>query len=838
MRPALQRLLTRPSSLNLLRYLTETTVQEAPARRSSKIRSSRNWSCPQCRAYSTAIGIARRHSDPSHELDNPLKPNKFPANVLQVDGQPSSPGIPLSVEWPNISATEQLSNSLSWEDAFTLDQLEFESDLDSKSRTLKRLVDHPALRDDISLWLCLLNFRRRRYGEAAVLTFWNAVRTKRLQLPVDANGDKFWEVFVDFGLKNRVVLDQLVKYATKLLETTGCSWPRLYTRIMNQILMNGDSADAIRWHDKLRRLFSPSPSQFRTMVQTLMHKGGDLESFKQVYIRSTHRNIYATLIPALLAQEDFEGALTWHFLLLKLKDYPANAEIAEPLVQHYSIYHKWLARRVTQSLIVSGASFATHPSMDYTAKKQTSREMMNLAQGKAHHIDPKKYNDNLGARWFATTWVSVDIAINAIQALGIEAIGPLSVQAIALRESSTLGVNQRLHQLNAAGLSIGNSTFVRALTSFASRGDEVNLKALLESDQHPLSLDDWRLQESLLAQYEKSCDWAKYRHTMAVLGIVSNHPIIEEYNLALRTFASQGDKIAILRSIEEMRDRGIEVQPRTLHCVLHMILRPRRSGKGVQSHNIAVGQQNDIELAISILKQIMESNGFVPLASWKEILRRLGMLGRLDELERLCLWLAAWYKPRGTLGRQSVGLSSPRLPDRSHHTVPDQVPTSHLLHPLRILFSSGLQRAIVEWGFNHELLRQSNRSLSGVRSINLYKPSEALPPYTRGIWLIQQLHAQNVAISGVEVRRAVYNRLLTIYGPKVSSVTRNRRIVKYILDEGVQLKDMVQAFDAAWGSRMFNDFDKLTTSIKNGEVMKLTQLGKEEDDEVLEVLDD
>lgn len=689
-----------------------------------------------------------------------------------------------------------------WEDCqWTYEELEYQSDLSHDDYKKERLVDNPRFANDMRLWAYLLDFRKRRYGDDAVLEFWTAVLIRGLELPMEGSiGESFWTTFLNLGLLDKKILSQICHYANKLNDNYGKRWPKLYVYVIQNIILEGNQRSLLHWHHRLIGRHAPGPEAFSRFARNVVRGRGDLRVLRWIYTTNEHRNIYGKIMPVLLEREDFKSALEMHYFLVSYGDLPSSQETVQRLIHHFAIYDPMKAVKLTKSLVDAGVHFPVTLPTNLETKEHISREMMNLIHGEAFHIEPKNYNDKLGARWLATKWISLDFAINALHALGVEAIGPLSLQAIALREPDHSSIVHRLDQLHELGISIGDSMYSKAIESFAKNRESDHLRSLLESDQHPDSLEDWRLQESLLVSYARAGDWAQYHRTVAIRLLGSTNPETERYNISLREYLSNGDLLAVLRDLEHMRSEGHELTPTTIRHMLKTILPPRRKG---HITNPTRGHVKNLRTAIAILISCQKSNVFVPVKSWEEILRRLGMLGRLDELSHLCLWLAMWYKSGSSLRLQFVGNSTPSLPVSDLHLAPEQVPSSHHLHPLRVLFSDALQQSIAEWGFKHvPIYLFSTLGFSQDTTGLNKKPKDEQPHYLRGIELLRKLRQEGVYINIDATRRALMHRLMILHGPGESRVVRNRLLKQ---QNTVSLEDMVNHLNKTWREDIFPD---------------------------------
>jgi hypothetical protein len=700
------------------------------------------------------------------------------------------------------------------EHLWTFEQLEFESnlDVDTEEQGGAKLLDRQGYREDLKLWACLLEYRKRIHGHSGVRTFWNAVQRRNLHLPTRGFlAEKFWPEFLSLGFQDHDLLEQICGYADKMLNEYRGRWTRFYIYIIQHFLVNGQGEKAVLWHRRLYKLHPPGPKAFAEMCRQVTFKDGDMEALRRIYSCNNHRNAYAKVVPLLCEREDYNSALDWHFYFLRMGDLPSTSKMVEPLVHFLAIYDRSNALKVTKSLVDAGVSFAPSISKDLKDNTKISREMMNLVHGQTFKVSVKKYNDGLGARWFATKWVSLDIAMNAVHALGVQEIGPLSLQALALRDPDPKSVVLRINQLRDLGISIGDSLFSRAVEHFARNRKYDLLEGLLNSDQHPDQLEDGPLQESLLASYARAKDWTKYRRTLEIRSLVSKSPAIERCNIVLRSHVTRGSRTAVMELLVDMQTSGTPVTSKTIAHLIQYSLRPRQQGRrpmalaGMRNRNT----RNDLDMVIIILKQIMKSGSFVPILHWREIIRRLGMLGQFDDLQKLCRFLASWYGP----------LSSSFAYQPRKFRLPAQVPTSHPLHPLKMLFNVSLQKAIVEWGFIHSLKRQPVHLDSSWRSVT---SRDTLPDISSGVVLLKQLNQNGVHINSKSVRSALFNRLITYYGPG-SSNRRYNRYGKEVLHG--KMDAVARQIDDALGGTFFTAVD-LPKLVQARALTRLRRIGR------------
>ncbi|KAF7857233.1 hypothetical protein EAF04_009474 [Stromatinia cepivora] len=789
MRPALQRLISRYSSLNLLRYLVRATYTPL----STDIR----YDCVgrKCNRNYASLGIAFEASNQhGTQFDSPDSSKPPIRHVISKRASNGPRTVVPHADTESMTTKEYKR----WKDYFTPHELEYESRVSkTPHEDGVRLVDNPVYEKDMELWAVLLVHRRRIYGVEGVRIIWEAIRTRKIQLPVEGMASwTMWGAFVDLGLHDEAVLESIIQYADDLLEQTGQRWNGLYMRLMYHLLMNDRGAEAFRWHRKLMVRHPPHAKAFEKLCFKVIKLKRDIEALRKIYEASKFHVSYSSIMVPFYHQGEYASAYKWHFSLFQKKDFPKSARPTEDLIRHLTKFKSPLALRVARSLVHVGLSLP--PALEHELKdtRSISREMMNLIHGEVFHIKPKKYDDELGARWLATTWVPLDVSIQSIHALGVREIGPLSFQSIALRDPDSKAIIKRLDQLAELGISPGQSKFVKAVETFAREENRELLNALLNSDQHPAALDDWILQEKLLASYAAREQLTEFQRTMAIRLVGSRTPDFDVYNIHLRICVIRHQWDAVLKTLSEMRMNRVPAKPGSISCILRQLLRPRRRGRRPvtdRRHN----NFDDVTMATKILTGIMTSGSSVPVHHWTEIIRRLGMLGREKDLHNLCMFLASWYGSRNH--DLLPGANYLRSRDRTQVS-DDLIPPWHQQHPLKRLFPSSLQKAIVEWGFQRALISPPP-NVPGPASVN----KKTTYNITNGILLLRELHHTGVEIEPNAIRRAVVDRLIVLYGPGRSTVKANRRA--RILNP-LSLEEMLAEIDDCLpGTKMFPDPD-------------------------------
>ncbi|MCJ1485489.1 hypothetical protein MMC06_005663, partial [Schaereria dolodes] len=674
----------------------------------------------------------------------------------------------------NISHQESLKIRRWRERLNTFEQFELESDLDRTFNEGSRLVDDVRYCGDCQLWLELLRFRRRNYGVEGLTPIWNGMKRKDITLPTyGATAYEIWDNLLDLAFENSEVMKDLWQEAKRLKVSTGNSWPYLYLKILGHFLKS-QPAQAYTWHSRLKKDFPPSPRLLKKLFGKIVGTEVALQVFKRIYIELAIRDMYDVIVSTFCENEMYAMALKWHNLLIRLNDLPSSSIVAQPLLHHLAVYgHEGQLMKLTKGMVDAGVSFARY--IDTSVKQNTliSREMMNRLHGESHNITPKGFNDEFCARLFATRMFSVDMVINGLRVLGVELIGPLSLRQIASRSKKNEVIDPRsvvqyIERLHQAGISIGTSVFSRLVAKLATSDQRNVLNDVITCDLHPEAFEDWKLQETLLASFEKSGDQRQVIRTLAILMVDArkDNEQIVRWNLLLRSCLTRQDWKGTSQTIGKMFEKNIPMTAKTNGYVRICLLSRRQASRKPSTID-------DLPRVISIWQGSLRLGGKLQPLAWVEVLRRLGMSGHLQEYESLALWLVAWYSDPVFRASQTGLTSQRRIADSVGAKIHKNLSKHHALHPLRLIFSANMQEAMVAWGFQATGMGDSAHK----QNTQLALPADPIhAPWTWGLKMIAKLQACGVSMDRTKVASSCRKRLLALFGPGTSNRLVNRRV--------------------------------------------------------------
>jgi hypothetical protein len=769
MRPALRRLLARPSALDVLQLLISPRISHVATKcLATKCHSLK---LPQTCYVSYASPVSSLAAVTSRQPPSGLE-RTHPKHL-----------IPPSINDLDTFMQQRLAS---------IEQLCVESDVDSAVSTGK-LVDDPDHFDNFQLWVLLLNFRERLQGLDGIKKVWKGLRLRNIALPVGGTlANTLWNRFLDLGLTDQNAMESILLYARSQYDKTGQRWPGFYEKVIGYYLRNNPLG--VRWwHDKLIADHPPHGQCLMALAGIASRNRKSLAAFKWIYLRCGQRNVYSALIPSLCSRRKYRLALKWHYWLIKMGDLPTSLDVVTehlaPGISKPDFEEVIRSLREAGSFPTGGDSKSTETRETTTGNKviaSISKRIRSIVAtyGGKLGILRRPPDDEIYARCFATEGWSVDAVLNGMVILGAKAIGPLSLRELAIREKTPDKIANRIIQMERVGISTGESVFSRLVKKLSINNKAMLLTDVLLCDQHPDVFEDRDMQISLLAKYLDRMDWRQFRRTVAVLTELSHDPEMENWNVVLQVLINCKREHVAQQLLEHMRMEGMLIKQESIFCLTRGLLRQRNQGKAPVSNR---KHHDDLGFVRNLLSGIIQSGSRVQPRIWRELMIRFGMTGRLDELESLVLWLLQWYSPlkRGQIPRMSY--FDPRLD--SFTSTPRREKASY------ILFHPHMINSLIAWGFIHELsrLRSPVRHPAQAFVTNVFRSTAH--PWARGLRLVKELENRGVHVPIATVRRACQLRLLSLYGPSISK----RRIVWRMIEGNPHtLREMVTEIESIY----------------------------------------
>ncbi|KAL3476958.1 hypothetical protein BJX99DRAFT_226821 [Aspergillus californicus] len=806
MRPALLRLLKRPSALSVI----DSIITSPSGIRRLGLEFDKT--CIRC--YSSSPQPLDAHSlellSPDEPSNTSTQPSSFRVHDIRSHHS-SARSSKLGVHGVGLSPSESTHDnrlvndgdgiSTGWQNlSLRPERLEYESDVVHTHDFRTRLVDDPTHQKDIFLWLELLRYRQRRHGDNGTSDIWEGLMARGLQLPVDGEiADIFWQSFVDLGLKREAILHEVVDYALKLWNKLGQRWPKLYQSIVGGLLERGMAFQALGFHKRLQNPHLSDPSDIAQCLKSLIPEDGNsarevgslakspgrslnlqLSAFREICKNTDGHRIYGQVIHALASRAEFTEAFRMHFFLTRRGDHAQTLEDIQPLLEHsfkhrqHTVHERlrqYCADRLQEQYITGEVET---PVADY-AQEPTPKD----------GVDGRHFKDDFGARVFATKALNFDMILAGLKMFSVSAIGPHSLREMALRSRGSHDVLEKLEQLDKAGISIGTSVFARLLRRLASENREILLSDLIHSDQHPDMLEDSQSQESLLMSYYTVRDWRQYNLTLAVLKELLGEGL-ELINVHIRKHLTAKEWTLASKIVADNITQGGILTSETLNIMLGHTFTPRRPGAGPAQHG---DLHQELTLIFRFLQHLVRGGSDVPPPVWHELFKRLGMADRWDDLRTCCLWLARHYS--------SFAFPLPFDYPRSTAGAPSRVQARQMLAQI---FHQHLQDSLVEWGFivKPTILRAD---------CEIELDGDRLVPYVRGLIFLRELEQMGIQVRLARVRQVCRRRLVVLYGPPVAGNKRRNRELRS--ENPFRMGRVITDINRAWGeSPLFDDNEK------------------------------
>ncbi|KAJ5319247.1 hypothetical protein MYU51_013575 [Penicillium brevicompactum] len=796
MRPALLRLLKRPSAVSILDTLTATPI--GIEQLDSK------YKCLRCNSQSTK----HRKSDEATNrptqttLDDTCRgkrPFSFPIyDIEETSEQPASEQSHVAESQKHSGRTKCPIKLL----ALRPDKLEFESDVGHLNNIGTRLVDGLDHRSNLDLWEELLRYRQRHYGDNGTIDIWQGltVRADGVRLPVvGEQADFFWRSFVDLGLRREVFLTDVLQYATGLLEKHDSRWPELYERIVGGLLEQGMPNRAVEWHKKLQSARLATPADTIRILPSALHQSSlpagtewmisnnsegsslspGLKAFQAMCSTLPDHHIYGPAI-AMLVQKGFgESAIPMHQFLTQREDHPQTLADIRPLLEYVEKFG--LRKEFNKLRGYVKKRFDPEATVDQSTTPQIAQQAQKGPQ------DEKPFKDDLGAKLFATRALNFDMVVGGLKMIGVAEIGPRTLREMAIRAHGNQDLLDKLKTLKQSGISVGNTVFSRLVEKLAAQNRDILLSDILRSDQHPDVFGDKRTQESMLVSYYMARDWRLYNMTLAVL--TELYPAAPDLSdIHFRKHLAAWELAAASKFVDELALRNRTLGEQSVDFMAEQVLTPRR-----MNHRPPPGQRltavQEVVFIFKILKRVVPAGGYVSAAFWVEILKRIGMADAWDDwdkLQQLCHWLVRQYA-----GNSGETIQTPALPAPSETSVKTQSRDRRMLD---LVFTPQMQAAIVSWGF---MFRVLDTTASRFAIPHPSKSDKKLIPWVRGLILLRELEKLGLHLDKRLISQAVRHRLAMLYSHHVLSARRMNRMLRRRNPYTVQ--QVVHDVFEAWG---------------------------------------
>ncbi|KAK0651771.1 hypothetical protein B0T16DRAFT_387142 [Cercophora newfieldiana] len=615
------------------------------------------------------------------------------------------------------------------------------------------LVDDPDNLNDARLWLCILNYRLEKDGVAGAAAVMESLLSRgSLRTVKDGPSRAFWRALLNIAPSDNDMMENAWAYAEWLYDKHDVRWPEFYLSVMSAFLRNRQWQEGLVWHFRLAPKFGPSADAFVVLLKRFITDGNVKTQWllRALYLASHHRLLYDEIIPFLSARGLGNVARSWRDVFVCCGDLP-RSPASRQFIRYLLEYSPRTSLHESE-LEVAGlgkVEFPTSSELKHSVSLQDPiniYDLFNQAEAQSHtsRVPEKPYNDEYGAKYFASTWVSLDFAINSLFLLRVTSIGPLTLQALALREKRCQPLRQRLNQLEDGGINIGESSYSQALRHWVMTENDKMLKQLLRSDVHPSVFDDVKLERDVLRSAVSTGNQSPTELTMAIRLIVSADLARRVANELLLVSLRRKNNMVALGVLDIMTSGQLGPFESTVSAISSHIadsLSPSKGGEGV-----------DARFYACIFSMLLHFRLAPSSSALRAVLSLLIRESRLKEVLFLASEVIDHYRQcqhSDTSAIRVHKIDVPRLAREEgggeFQAIPSDLGPYNPWHPIQAIFNPSMKSRIVR------------RPLANLLDMGLGNASPLR--FTDGIDLLAELRDRGIIVDPSKVRDDIIHAL-------------------------------------------------------------------------------
>ncbi|KAL7272422.1 hypothetical protein RUND412_004776 [Rhizina undulata] len=671
-----------------------------------------------------------------------------------------------------------------------------ESDVAGVGSIGSRLVDRKFLRGDMDLWRMLLVFRKRVYADRGVRDVWKGMRIRNVDLPmVGPQADIFWRVFLVTAFRDEEFLQEIWLYVKAFEKRFGEGnvWDRFYVTLVGYYIVH-DTHKALQWHRRLYPKYQPK-SWITFMKSAIQRNPQCHETLRKIHVTMENPQLYVDIIKLLSKLEMPVEALTWSRHCFFFGDLPSDSSAADGIfawtTKYYTINK---LRNFMGTFIARGIPIVESSLVEIITARTNTLDVLIMLFDEPMEISISCLGDRF---WAALLWkkdICVRDALNYMARLGGHVlVGSKTLKGIMKR--ARVDRNRALDILSEIGVDFED-------TDALNNEKRKYITDVLETSEVAGKVST----EAMLISYLRSYEWREFDALVYSLPRPFSPKV---QNLLVQSFIKRQFYEPTLKLLEDMRQNSIPISSRSIKLILRNFLRRRRPGKAPLPVPPA---EDDLAFVISLFISFLRSGTTeVDPEMWHEIFRRLGMMRRLQELEKLVLELIDWYHPRHSPFTIRRNVPTGKGGDKT----PLDIPERSRENPLRKLFPPIFIRAIVEWGFldfkSWKTVSEKDPLIPPPLEMKTLHPKylkmvdwlhspRLATDFTWGVRLAKRMLDSGVHVDSRSISSALRVRMNVLFGPGVSNVNKNRMAAEL---NDVSMEQIVAICEHRWGMPLY-----------------------------------
>ncbi|KPI39226.1 uncharacterized protein AB675_5024 [Cyphellophora attinorum] len=685
---------------------------------------------------------------------------------------------------------------------YSADRLDYEIDLGRRAAPGLRMLDGgQATRNDLDLWLFLIDAARQKKGVQGIHDLSNALfhRGPPLQLTSD-NGnardmiDAFLWAAINGPKAERQDYSYLKRICTQCRNRGYCADLLFVGTVGGLLRMKPHLALSMAQWLRNRQFYKgPDDLQhiFRSACASAIPSA--LEHCNDVLNLLTSDKVYHWTVPYLWETERAADAFAWHDYRLAHGDRPQNFSLLlpdiEPFITNLTKHGVDFAGQVRQTYEIMATDLANKPT---TVNGAVSR-----AVAAARRFATP--SDETVARLFATASLSFDFALNSLCFLGLRQIGPMSVRQMILGAPDLTTVNERFELLQQRGVDMGAHPFVVVIRQLHKMKEFGLLKRIAETDMHHDEFSDMTLQRSLLRRSVPNKEIFDTTRSLLILRASDNRLQDSDWitNTLLVDAIHWADWQRVLEIVVSLHQTRHVITPSVITYLSQRCLGPSVRREMASEFLVTPREADLVSFSIGICQQILSSGSNIDVSFWRYAFVALAHTSRISEVHRLIRWILRHYGPGGQLRARSASSAD-----------------------LKNLFTPMTQKAIIAWDFTKV---EWKRVLFGDRAPpdHLFFRPLTSPPWIQTARLLRYLSDHpdlGVEIDYMDLEDEFVYRLRQMHRTvRSTQISSNRR---WAAVRGFTLLDMAEHWLKVWegsghsvdGERMLKKIGKLITT--------------------------
>ena len=648
-----------------------------------------------------------------------------------------------------------------------------------------RMTDRSKYRQDLDFWKFILEANKHYRGLAGVKDTWRGMmrRGSPIQLPhVYANAVDLMRAFITAAVTEDLkFLSEICNHCIK----NNIYRSRLFVELIVVLLQH--RPNQVLTYGNRCRAYCNGPADIMEIFHSACRSDSEdaLSTFCALLKFLPDFQLYHDTVPHLWQVERHTDAIMVHKHLIARKDFPKTFEVLIPYVKHLAETSE-TPDTLIASLSAAGISYEAQIRRMYAHEKAEvigfSPETLNTVSGNIFGRRPGKFSDHTIARALATGSFSFNFVVESLHVFGLIEFGPLSIRQMALTSESADELKKRFAKLDDFQIDTGSSAYARVMKRLAYSGHSALVHDLARTEIHHDEFEDRQLQRRLLKDFLRTRDRRRLNTTFAILAEGKLDDFQEQQYLAnalLRAAVDLQNWHGVLQQLDTIRQRGFTLNETVVRSIIQSLVPQKHKTIDASSYEI-----DGLGLAIGILQQIIVGGTWIAGVKWHAVVLALGDQSRVEELEHLVRWLAAWYS--GKIGRQNKIAQGDMARNTSSDTTTD----------LKQLFTPGLQYFIVSWSFTKSSWQHAwtDAAISHDKYLDT--------PWLRGARLLKTLRDEyNVQLDVPVIDKAYYRQLRRMMGdqPVEANVRSNARVAS---EHGITIEDYLSTWEDLWGKRM------------------------------------